>query len=147
LIAVSVSAQQNKAVQPNIIFILTDDLGYGDVGIFYQQQRAAAKDRSEPWMFTPHLDRLAENGAQLTHQYCPAPVCAPSRASLMLGQSQGHANVRDNQFDKALEDNYTMASVLRTAGYTTAVFGKWGLQGSKKWDKDGDKWPAHPLNR
>lgn len=139
--------QKNENKKPNIIFILTDDLGYGDVGVFYQQQREKAKDKSEPWMYTPHLDRLADNGAQLTHQYCPAPVCAPSRASLMLGQNQGHANVRDNQFDKALENNYTMASVLHTAGYATAAIGKWGLQGSKKWDKNGDKWPAHPLNR
>ncbi|WP_345233797.1 sulfatase-like hydrolase/transferase [Olivibacter ginsenosidimutans] len=139
--------QSNTPKKPNIIFILTDDLGYGDLGVFYQQRRAKANNKSEPWMFTPNLDRLAAEGAQFTHQYSAAPVCAPSRASLMLGQSQGHANVRDNQFDKALEDNYTMACVLRQAGYATAIVGKWGLQGAKKWEKDGDSWPAHPLNR
>lgn len=147
LICAPVVAQESTAKKPNIIFILTDDLGYGDLGIFYQQQRAKANIKSEPWMFTPNLDRLAGEGAQLTHQYSAAPVCAPSRASLMLGQSQGHANVRDNQFDKALEDNYTMAGVLRQAGYATAIVGKWGLQGAKKWEPDGDSWPAHPLNR
>lgn len=148
LICSSALAQQaNTPKKPNIIFILTDDLGYGDLGVFYQQQRAKANNKSEPWMFTPNLDRLATEGAQFTHQYSAAPVCAPSRASLMLGQSQGHANVRDNQFDKALEDNYTMANVLQQAGYATALVGKWGLQGAEKWEKGGDTWPAHPLNR
>ncbi len=142
----SADAQQKKK-KPNIIFILTDDLGYGDLGAFYQQQRAEKKDKSEPWMFTPHLDQLAQEGAKFTHQYSPAPVCAPSRASLLSGHTQGHANVRNNQFDKALEDNYNMASVLKEAGYATAVIGKWGLQGSDLWEEGGDAWPAHPLNR
>jgi arylsulfatase A-like enzyme len=148
--ATSVAAQNNRAEQkpkkPNIIFILTDDLGYGDVGIFFQNERKRRNDRSEPWMFTPNLDRLAQQGARLTQHYCGAPVCAPARSSLLSGKSQGHANVRDNQFDKALEDNYTMASTLQKAGYTTAAFGKWGLQGDKRWDKT-DEWTAHPLNR
>jgi arylsulfatase A-like enzyme len=143
----SAKAQKSEIAKPNIIFILTDDLGWGDVGVFYQNQRAKARDDGEPWMFTPSLDKMAEEGAQLPHHYCAAPVCAPSRASLLLGVSQGHANVRDNQFDKALEDNHTMPSVLRKAGYATAAFGKWGLQGDKRWDKNGSEWPAHPLNR
>jgi arylsulfatase A-like enzyme len=147
LITLHSKAQQSKTTKPNIIFILTDDLGYGDLGAFYQQQRAKANDRSEPWMFTPHLDTLAAHGAIFTQHYCPAPVCAPSRASLMLGVSQGHANVRDNQFDKALESNHTIATVLQTAGYSTAAIGKWGLQGASRWSPDGDSWPAHPLNR
>lgn len=133
-----------KAKQPNIIFILTDDLGYGDVGVFYQNLRKKANDRSEPWTSTPNIDQLASKGAMLPQHYCAAPVCAPSRASLLLGVSQGHANVRDNQFDKALEDNHTLASLLRKSGYTTAAFGKWGLQGL---DNEGPDWPAHPLNR
>ncbi|MEJ7823567.1 MAG: sulfatase-like hydrolase/transferase, partial [Chitinophagaceae bacterium] len=110
------AAQNNRAVQkakkPNIIFILTDDLGYGDVGIFFQNERKKTNDRSEPWMATPQLDQLARQGARLTQHYCGAPVCAPARSSLLSGKSQGHANVRDNQFDKALEDNHTMASTL-----------------------------------
>jgi arylsulfatase A-like enzyme len=139
-----VHAQGQQVDQPNIIFILTDDLGWGDVGEFFQRERAKANDRGEPWMFTPHLDQMAAEGAQLTHHYCAAPVCAPSRASLLLGVSQGHANVRDNQFDKALEDNHTIASVLRQAGYATGAIGKWGLQGGPRYSTN---WPAHPLNR
>jgi len=130
--------------QPNIIFILTDDLGWGDLGTFFQKQRQKENRKSEPWAFTPNLDKMAAQGAKLPHHYCAAPVCAPSRASILLGVSQGHANVRDNQFDKALENNHTVASVLRQAGYATAAIGKWGLQGGKKDSKD---WPAHPLNR
>ena len=138
---------ENDRKQPNIIFILTDDMGYGDVGVLFQNQRAKANDRSEPWEFTPNLDILAAQGALLTQQYCAAPVCAPSRASILTGLSQGHANVRDNQFDKALADNYTMPSTLRDAGYSTAAIGKYGLQGDDRWDTNGSLWPARPLNR
>jgi arylsulfatase A-like enzyme len=145
--SVSCLAQKSKMDKPNIIFILTDDLGFGDVGVFFQKQREKANDKSEPWMFTPHLDALAASGASLPDHYCAAPVCAPARASILLGVSQGHANVRDNQFDKALEDNHTMATVLREAGYATAAIGKYGLQGDKRWDENGEEWPAHPLNR
>ncbi len=139
-----VAAQsQPAATKPNIIFVLCDDLGYGDMGLFFQNQRAANKNRSEPWQATPNLDRFAAEGVQLPQHYCPAPVCAPSRASFLLGVTQGHANVRDNQFDKALENNHTVASVLKSAGYATAAIGKWGLQGKK----EGDSWPAHPQKR
>ncbi len=131
-------AQEQK--KPNIIFILTDDLGYGDVGVFFQNKRAANPDRTKPFTLTPHLDEMAGSGATLPQHYCSAPVCAPSRASILLGQSQGHANVRDNQFDKALADNYTLGNVMQKAGYTTVAIGKWGLQGTKEWS-------AHPLNR
>jgi len=130
---------QQLTQKPNIIFILTDDLGSGDIGVFFQNQRKAG----QPRLYTPSLDRMAAEGAMLTQHYCAAPVCAPSRASILLGKTQGHANVRDNQFDKALEDNYTMASVLKEAGYATAAIGKWGLQGKGK----GPDWPAHPLKR
>jgi arylsulfatase A-like enzyme len=130
--------------RPNVIFVLCDDLGYGDLGEFFQNARAAANDRSEPWHFTPQLDALATAGMQLRQHYCPAPVCAPSRASLLLGVHQGHANVRDNQFDKALEDNHTLATVLKQAGYATACFGKWGLQGS---GSNPSEWPAYPTKR
>lgn len=133
--------------QPNIIFIMADDQGYGDLGAFFQQQRAKLKDASKPVELSPHLDRLAAQGAMFTSYYCAAPICAPSRASLMLGVSQGHANVRDNQFDKALDDNYTMPSTLRKLGYSTAIIGKWGLEGNDKYDLNGYQWPAHPLKR
>jgi arylsulfatase A-like enzyme len=135
-----VKAGQGK--RPNVIFILTDDLGYGDVGVFGQNARRA---EGKPAHSTPNLDAMAADGVRLTHHYCPAPVCAPSRASLMLGVHQGHANVRDNQFDKALEENHTIATVLKQAGYATAAIGKWGLQG--KPNGKPPAWPAHPLNR
>ncbi|MEE1945804.1 sulfatase-like hydrolase/transferase [Pedobacter sp. KR3-3] len=132
---------QQKAKKPNIIFILTDDLGYGDVGVFFQNQRAKQNNKALPFALTPSLDQMAANGAILTQSYCAAPVCAPSRASILLGQSQGHANVRDNQFDKALANNHTLGTVLQKAGYKTVAIGKWGLQGT------GKEWPAHPLKR
>ncbi|SDT60533.1 Arylsulfatase A [Mucilaginibacter mallensis] len=130
--------------KPNIIFILTDDMGYGDVGVFFQKQRQESGDRSKPYELTPNLDIMAKKGARFTQQYCDAPVCAPSRASLLTGVNQGNANVRDNQFDKALENNHTLATVLKQAGYNTVAIGKWGLQGVKE---EGPYWPAHPLKR
>lgn len=140
--AASAAAQTTR---PNIIFILCDDLGYGDLGVFYQNQRALAASRSEPWHYTPQLDTLAKQGLQLPQHYCPAPVCAPSRGSLLAGVHQGHAGVRDNQFDKALEDNHTLATVLKSAGYRTACIGKWGLQGLT--GSDPTMWPAYPTKR
>ncbi len=131
---------QAPSSKPNMIFILMDDLGSGDIGAFFQNSRKAG----QPRLYTPVLDRMAAEGAMLMQHYCAAPVCAPSRASILLGKSQGHANVRNNQFDKALEDNHTMAGVLRYAGYKTAAIGKWGLQGRLKGNTD---WPAHPLKR
>ncbi len=136
----SASRAENR---PNILFIYTDDLGYGDVGAFFE----GGPRPSGPLggQMTPQLDRLAAAGARLTHHYTAAPVCAPARASLYSGRHQGHANVRNNQFDKALADNHTVATVLRQAGYATSLFGKWGLQG---WvDGAPPNWPAHPLNR
>lgn len=132
------------AQRPNIIFILCDDLGYGDVGVFFQNLRATQNNRTEPWHFTPQFDTMAAQGLRMPHHYCPAPVCAPSRASLLTGTHQGHANVRDNQFDKALENNHTLGTVLQRAGYATACIGKWGLQGS---GSNPTVWPAYPTKR
>lgn len=146
-VSFSSTAQKKDAPKPNIIFILTDDLGVGDVGVFFQNQRRDNNKPGDPWELTPNIDKIALEGAKLTQNYCNASVCAPSRASLLLGVNQGHSNVRDNQFDKALENNYTVANVLKKAGYATAVIGKWGLQGDNRWDKNGNDWPAHPLNR
>jgi arylsulfatase A-like enzyme len=145
--SVGVPSRQEKAQsKPNIIFILVDDMGWGDVGAFWQNQRKARNDRSEPWQQTPALDALAAGGVMLTNHYAAAPVCAPSRASLLLGVSQGHANVRDNQFDKELQDTYTLGTVLKKAGYHTAAIGKWGLQGGGP-KMQGPDWPAHPARR
>lgn len=137
-------SSEEPSSPPNILFILTDDQGWGDLGSFFQNQRA---EEGRPAIQTPHLDKMAEEGVRLTHHYCNAPVCAPSRASFLLGVHQGHSNVRDNQFDKRLEDNYTIGRVLQAAGYRTVVVGKWGLQGDGQWSEDGDSWPGHPLNR
>jgi len=144
VVCTAVNGQTPAPKKPNIIFILTDDLGYGDVGVFYQNMRKQHNDRSEPWFSTPNLDKMAAEGAMLTSHYCAAPVCAPSRGSLLSGLSQGQANVRDNQFDKAIADQFTLGSMLKKAGYTTAAIGKWGLQGE---GKDPDEWPAYPLKR
>lgn len=130
--------------RPNIIFILVDDMGYGDVGVFFQNQRMKTNDRSQPFQITPYLDQMAATGGIFTQQYCNAPVCAPSRGSLLTGVNQGNAHVRDNQFDKALEDNHTLGTVLKQAGYQTMAIGKWGLQGVQE---TGPYWPSHPLKR
>ncbi|MBY5956742.1 sulfatase-like hydrolase/transferase [Membranicola marinus] len=149
LTACTPTHQTNKEEQqpPNIIFILTDDLGWGDLGTFFQNQRAKEGNKAHPWQRTPHLDKMADQGVMLTDHYCNAPVCAPSRASFLLGVHQGHSNVRDNQFDKRLGDNYTVANVLKAAGYGTVAVGKWGLQGDNRYSDNGDEWPGHPLNR
>jgi arylsulfatase A-like enzyme len=136
------------AGKPNIIFILADDLGYGDLGSFWQDRGS----RSAKKFDTPQLDRLAAEGMKLTHHYVGAPVCAPSRASLLTGRHQGHADVRDNWFDKALPRNHTLGTVLQAAGYTTAWIGKAGLAGeaSSVVDLTGDgskNLAAHPLYR
>ncbi len=133
-------AAQLSAPKPNILFILCDDLGYGDIGAFYQNQRAALSDRSVPFFRSPHIDTLARDGVKLTQHYSAAPVCAPSRASLLTGLTQANANVRDNQFDKALDDTHTLGTVLKQAGYSTAAIGKWGLQGGE-WDNPKNKNP------
>ncbi|MEX1048446.1 MAG: sulfatase-like hydrolase/transferase [Akkermansiaceae bacterium] len=121
LLPSSVRAQAQK---PNIIFVLVDDMGWGDLGVFFQNGRSSTRK-----IATPKLDTFAEEGMQLRRHYCPAPVCAPSRASLLLGVHQGHSNIRNSQFDQTLEDNHTLGTVMRGAGYATAAIGKWGLQG------------------
>ena len=126
------------ANKPNIIFILTDDLGFGDVGILFQKQRKGVQ------LETPELDQMAMNGTTLNRHYCPAPICAPSRASLISGMHQGHSNVRNMQFDKAIEDNWNFANTLQKAGYYTIHLGKYGLQG---WGQSPEKWSGYPTKR
>jgi len=126
------------ANKPNIIFILTDDLGFGDVGILFQKQRKGVQ------LKTPELDQMAMTGTTLNRHYCPAPICAPSRASLITGMHQGHSNVRNMQFDKAIEDNWNFANTLQKAGYYTIHLGKYGLQG---WGQSPEKWSGYPTKR
>ncbi|MDA7911926.1 arylsulfatase [bacterium] len=125
--------------QPNIIFILADDLGWGDIGVLHQNSSTHPRRHK-----TPYLDQMARDGLLMPQHYCPAPVCAPSRASFLMGVHQGHASVRNNQFDKALNDNHTVATVLKDAGYKTALIGKYGLQGE---GKDSKSWEAYPTKR
>lgn len=155
-----IPSSQAAPPKPNIVFILCDDLGYGDIGVFFQNKRAELHDRTIPSFATPHIDTLARDGVMLTQHYSGAPVCAPSRASLLAGLTQGNANVRDNQFDKALADSHTLGTVLQQAGYATAAFGKWGLQGGGEGGKNSpvaasasakaaeqEGWPAYPTRR
>ena len=128
----------SKTSRPNILFILADDLGYGDLGVLFQNAKSGKKFK------TPFFDQMAADGLILDRHYCPAPVCAPSRGSLLTGMHQGHANVRNNQFDRALEDNHNLATTLKKAGYATSVIGKWGLQGR---GHSPALWPAYPTKR
>jgi len=102
--------------RPNIIFILADDLGYGDLGCYGQQR-----------IQTQNIDRLAAEGMRFTQCYAGSTVCAPSRCALMTGLHTGHATVRGNALVPLRAQDVTVAEVLKRAGYTTALIGKWGL--------------------
>jgi len=127
-----------SASQPNIIYILADDLGYGELGAYGQKR-----------IETPHLDALASRGMVFTQHYAGAPVCAPSRCVLLTGRHMGHAAIRGNDewasrgevwdYAKAVQDpllegqrplpgdHPTLGSLLQNVGYKTAIVGKWGL--------------------
>ncbi|WP_262246392.1 arylsulfatase [Parapedobacter soli] len=108
--------------RPNIVFILADDLGYGDLGVYGQTH-----------IHTPNLDRLAAEGMRFTQFYAGTTVCAPSRSVLLTGQHTGHTYIRGNkeiqpEGQEPLADSVqTFAQLLQQAGYTTGAFGKWGL--------------------
>lgn len=109
--------------KPNIIYILADDLGYGDLSSYGQVK-----------FKTPNIDKLAERGIKFTQHYTGSAVCAPSRSSLMTGQHTGHTPIRGNRELKGQEgqepipaSSVTIAEVLKGAGYVNGAFGKWGL--------------------
>ena len=106
--------------KPNIIFILSDDLSWGDLSIHGQKK-----------FNTPNIDRLAMGGMQFTNAYAGAAECAPSRASLLTGKHMGHCTIRSNRSvrgqDHLTKDDVTIAEVLKNAGYATAFTGKWGV--------------------
>jgi len=126
--------------KPNIVFIMADDLGYGELGCYGQEK-----------IETPHIDKLAERGMKFTNFYSGAPVCAPARCMLLTGRHPGHAQIRGNNEmkwrgdvwdykkvseDPNLEGQYplrkgtlTLGRLLQQAGYKTAAIGKWGLGG------------------
>lgn len=124
LTALALKAAENK---PNIIFIMADDLGYGQVGVYGQKE-----------IKTPRIDQMARQGLLLTDYYAGTAVCAPSRCSLMTGKHVGHTYIRGNYEIRATENNepgqlpiphatITVAERLKEAGYRTACVGKWGL--------------------
>ncbi len=135
----------SKVTRPNIIYILADDLGYGDVSCFWKKQRTGNGMEN---VLTPGLDAMAAQGAMMTHHYVAAPICASSRASFLLGQHQGHAAIRNAQLDKALPEGLNIASVLKSAGYRTIHVGKAGLAGTLANPRESSaSLPAHPLKR
>ena len=133
---------QKKDSKPNIIFILCDDMGYGDLGCYGQ-----------PFIRTPHIDAMASEGMRFTQAYAGSPVSAPSRASFMTGQHTGHCEVRGNKeywgnstiimYGNNKEysvvgqhpydpDHVILPEIMKDNGYTTGMFGKWagGYEGS-----------------
>lgn len=103
--------------RPNIVFIMGDDLGYGDLSCYGQKH-----------FRTPSIDRLASEGLRFTQAYSGCTVCAPSRSVLMTGMHMGHTSVRSNPGGvPILPSDFTVAEALKSAGYATGAFGKWGL--------------------
>ncbi len=128
LLGLSCKEKENKMAKkeitstPNVIYILADDLGYGDLSCYGQKK-----------FTTPNIDRLASQGMLFTQHYSGSTVCAPSRSALMTGMHTGHTVVRGNKEIQPEgqhpipENTYTIAEALKKAGYTTGAFGKWGL--------------------
>ncbi|MBO9700344.1 MAG: arylsulfatase [Sporocytophaga sp.] len=138
ILAILLCHQLSAQQKPNIVYILADDLGFGDIGA-----------NGQKIIETPNIDALAKNGINLKQHYAGAPVCAPSRCALLTGKHMGHAYIRGNDewgergdvwSLKAMNENpklegqrpmpdsiLTIAEVLKSKGYTTALVGKWGL--------------------
>lgn len=129
LLLVVAAGMATAAQRPNVVFIMADDLGYHDLGCYGQKK-----------IRTPSIDAMAVEGTRFTDVYSGSSVCAPARATLMTGKHAGHARIRGNfpaeggsrDMHGALrlslaEDETTLAEVLKTAGYATAMSGKWGL--------------------
>ncbi len=132
---------QKKAVKanakPNVIYILADDMGYGELGCYGQQK-----------ILTPNIDKLAGEGIKFTQHYVGTPVCAPSRCNLLTGRNSGHAYIRGNVGLMPYQENVnepgsfpipetlsTLGELFKKAGYTNGVIGKWGLG---NYDNGGD---------
>lgn len=125
---IGLSGDAAQTGRPNIVFILADDLGFGDVGFNGQKK-----------IKTPNLDKLAEDGMILNSFYAGSPVCGPSRATLISGQHTGHCQVRGNPMwtnsGKPVdiqEDDMTLGKVMKAAGYACGYFGKWALNENVK---------------
>ena len=124
--------------KPNIILIVADDLGYGDLGCYGQQK-----------ILTANVDRLAAEGMRFTQAYAGSTVCAPSRCSLMTGMHNGHNRIRDNLPHNIWlrPDDLTVAEILKQAGYKTGAIGKWSLGNPGSWGLPNyqgfDYWYGH----
>ena len=128
MIFIDLNAQSPSKKLPNIIYIYADDLGYGQLGCYGQQK-----------IKTPNIDRLAREGIRFTNHYTGAPVCAPARCMLMTGKHGGHSYIRGNYELGSFADEkeggqmplpegvFTLPTMMKKAGYTTALCGKWGL--------------------
>ena len=132
IISMSLFAQKNnsgkKDNRPNIIYIYADDMGYGELGCYGQQK-----------IRTPNLDKMAAEGIRFTQHYTGTPVCAPARCMLMTGKHSGHSYIRGNYELGGFEDwneggqmplpegTFTIAKMMKQAGYVTGAIGKWGL--------------------
>lgn len=120
--ALGMTSCQERDGQPNVVFILADDLGYGDLSFLGQKQ-----------FETPNIDRLASQGMVFTQHYAGSPVSAPSRSSLLTGLHTGHAPIRGNKEmpgegqQPMPSSTYTLFDLFKSNGYATGVFGKWGL--------------------
>jgi len=115
------AVSEDRAPRPNIVFILADDLGYGELGCYGQEK-----------IKTPRIDRMAAEGMRFTDHYAGYNVCSPSRACLMTGKHLGHVHV--GQGGSLKKQDITVAMLLKEAGYATCMIGKWGLVGR----------PGHP---
>ena len=107
---------RRTAATPNLVLIVADDLGYGDLGCYGQRD-----------VLTPNLDRLAAEGLRFTQAYAGNTVCAPSRCTLLTGRHSGHGRVRSNVQVPLEPDDFTLGDLAKRSGYRTAVFGKWAL--------------------
>ena len=120
--------EEARGDRPNVVLIITDDQGYGDLGV-----------HGNPKIHTPNLDRLAGESVQLDRFYV-SPVCSPTRSSLLTGRYNYRTGVVDTFLGRAMmhPDEVTLAEMLGAAGYRTGIFGKWHL---------GDNYPLRPIDQ
>lgn len=112
----SASIVLRQKCKPNVMLFLADNLSYGDLGCYGQK-----------FIKTPHLDQMAADGIRFTDFYSGSTVCAPSRCTLMTGNHTGHSWMRGNDIVPLRPEDITVAEPMKASGYTTGIFGKWGL--------------------